>query len=238
LNNTGKKNDGAVAVRLRSQLALKLFLLVVLNLSVYAPYIYLQHHQFFPVTTIPSTALDRMIPFWDQSVWVYLSIYLLMPIGPFLMSDRKQLSSYASGIILISVIANTIFIFWPTFCPRPSVEGATVAYKLLTAVDRPLHAIPSLHAAFAVYSALCGVLVIRDLGGQAMWRIALWIWAILILYATLATKQHMVADIVAGSALGVGAFLCVLGDRASILRMSLLVQSAFSSVNKPNSAKP
>lgn len=229
---------GAVAARLRSQLALKLFLLVVLNLFVYAPYIFLQHHQFFPVTAVPSTALDRMIPFWDQAVWVYLSIYLLMPIGPFLMTDRKQLFSYASGIILISVIANIVFIFWPTICPRPTVEGTTVAYKLLTVVDMPLHAIPSLHAAFAVYSALCGNLVIRELGGRAIWRVAVWIWAILILYATLATKQHMLADIVVGSALGVGTYFCVFGDRVFISRMSLLVQSAFGSRNKPNSAKP
>jgi membrane-associated phospholipid phosphatase len=161
-----------------------------------------------------------------------------MPIGPFLMDSRKQLLSYASGIILIGIVANIIFIFWPTVCPRPHIPAATAAYRMLTAVDRPFHAIPSLHAAFAMYSAFCGNLVIRELGGRKMWRMALGIWAVLILYATLATKQHMVTDIFAGSALGIGAYLCVLGKPISIFKTTPMVQSTVSSINNPNPAKP
>ncbi len=236
LNNTGKVPRESVAARLRAQLGLKLCLLVGLNLLVYVPYLYLQRHQIFPVTTVQPTALDRLVPFWDQSVWIYLSIYLLMPIGPFLMGRRKQLLSYALGIGLISLIANIIFIFWPTAAPRPDVPAATAAYKMLIAIDRPEHALPSLHAAFAVYSALCGRAMISELGGRKAWQIALGTWAVLILYATLATKQHMAADILAGSALGMVTYLCVLSRRISIFKSRPLVQSADGSINHPHSA--
>ena len=150
-----------------------------------------------------------MIPFSDKAVWLYLSICLLMPIGPFLMNNRKQIFRYATGIILISLFANFIFLFWPTSCPRPNVQGTNIAYQALTGIDNPLHAFPSLHAAFAVYSALCGGLVLREIGSRGFWQISLWLWAFLILYATLATKQHIVADIIAGSAIGFGVYACV-----------------------------
>ena len=225
----------AVAARLRSQLALKLVLLVVLNLAVYVPYICLQHHQFFPVTTVPPTALDHLIPFSPGSVWLYLSIYLLMPIGPFLMHHRNQLLRYASGVILIATIAATIFLFWPTAIARPAVPYPSATYRLLITIDQPFHAIPSLHAAFAIYSALCGTLVLRELDSRQLWPIALWLWAALILLATLTTKQHMVVDIVAGSVLGFVAYACAFS--LSIFQITPPFQSAANALTKPTSAK-
>ena len=220
-----------VAARLRSQLALKLFLLVVLNLVVYTPYIYLQHRQFFPVTTLAPTVLDRLIPFWPGTVWLYLSISLLMPIGPFLMKDRDRLFRYAAGIIVIATIASVIFFLWPTAIPRPAVHNST-AYQWLVAIDQPYHAIPSLHAAFAVYSALCGLMVIREWDARKLWPMALWSWAALILLATLTTKQHMVVDLIAGSALGFSAYVCAF--KRHLVPINHPVQSV---VNSPNSAK-
>jgi membrane-associated phospholipid phosphatase len=237
LKNLETTTGEAVAMRLRSQWPLKLCLLLALNLLIYGPYLYLQRHQFFPATTVQPTALDRSLPYWGQSVWIYLSIYLLMPVGPFLMNRRNQLWCYAAGVILIGVVADIVFVFWPTVCPRPDISEPTAAYKILVAIDRPFHAMPSLHAAFAVYSALCGNLVVRALGGRKRWRVALGIWAALILYATLATKQHVFADILAGSVLGFAAYLCVLGGHIFVFKKGLFVQPAIGSVNNPNSAK-
>lgn len=222
----------AVTTRLRSQLALKLALLVALNLVVYTPYIYLQHHQFFPVATLAPTILDRLIPFWPGSVWLYLSIDLLMPIGPFLMNRRDELLRYASGIILIAVIASGIFLFWPTAISRPAIPNPSAAYRLLISLDQPLHAIPSLHAAFAIYSALCAIFVIRNFDRGKLWPIALWLWATLILLATLTTKQHMLVDILAGSALGLCAYLCVFGKQVSTANIFLPAPTAVNSLNK------
>jgi membrane-associated phospholipid phosphatase len=217
LNNT-KTISFLIVGRLRSELALKLILLVVLNLWVYVPYFFLQRHHFFPATDMPSSFFDRMIPFSDKAVWLYLSIYLLMPVGPFLMNSRKQIFRYAIGIVLISLFANAIFLFWPTSCPRPNFNGTNVAYQTLTSIDNSFHAFPSLHAAFAVYSALCGGLILREIGSRSFWRISLWFWAFLILYATLATKQHVIADIIAGSALGFGIYACVFKEWTSIFK--------------------
>ena len=202
-NSANTVSPGAFE-RLRAEFPLKLALLVILNPLVYGPYIWLQHHAYFQTTIVPFSAVDRLIPFSSGMVWLYLSIDLLMPIGPFLMNRRADLLRYSSGVLLISLVADIVFIFWPTACPRPAGAETTGLYGLLVAVDGPSHALPSLHAAFAVYSAACGARVFYELGLHPAWRLALWVWVMLILYATLATKQHMLVDIIAGSALGLG----------------------------------
>ena len=213
LNNSANTVSPGVFERLRSELPLKLALLVILNLLVYGPYIWLQHHAYFRTTIVPISAVDRLVPFSSVMVWPYLSIDLQMPVGPFLMYRRADLLRYSGGILLISLVADIIFIFWPTACPRPAGAETTGLYGLIVAVDGPSHALPSLHAAFAVYSAACGVRAFCELGLHPVWRLALWVWAILILYATLATKQHMLVDIIAGSALGLGAVWCAWAAR-------------------------
>jgi len=218
LNSPNNNATQSIIGRLRSELVLKLILLVVLNFCVSGPYFFLQRHHFFPARQMQPTSFDRMIPFSEQAVWLYLSLYLLIPAGPVLMNNRKQLLSYAKGIVLISLIADVVFIFWPTTCPRPAVQATNAVYQMLTAVDNPFHAFPSLHAAFAVYSALCGGRVLRELGSRGFLRTGLWLWAGSILYATLATRQHVAADILAGSALGFGVYASVFKETISICK--------------------
>lgn len=215
MNNPPTNSPFSILSRLRACLGLKLVLLVVLNLWVYVPYHFLQRYQFYPGTEIPASILDSLIPFSDHMVWLYLSIYLLMPIGPFLMTGRPQLIRYAVGIALISLLADLVFFFWPTTCPRPVVEAVNPAYRLLVLIDNPFHAFPSLHAAFAVYSALCLELLWRELRGGWFWRGGVWAWTFLILMATLATSQHMIVDLVAGSVLAIGVFYCVVKPRTA-----------------------
>ena len=199
--------------RLRAELKLKLILTILLTLWVGVPYFLLQGHHFFPAIEMPSSFWDRQIPFSDEGVWIYFSLYLLMPVGPFLMTERRDIARYASGIVMISFIADLVFIFWPTWCPRPDINGTTAAYRMLIAMDHPFHAFPSLHAAFAVFSALCAGRVLHELRSPMLWKGVVWLWAFLILATTLTTKQHMLADIIGGSILGLGAYSCVFGQR-------------------------
>jgi membrane-associated phospholipid phosphatase len=235
LNNASDNTMRLIIGRLQSELALKFILLFVLNPLVYVPYIFLQRHHFFPATKMPLSFFDRWIPFSDQAVWLYLSIYLLMPVSSFLMNRRDQIFRYAAGIILISLSADVVFIFWPTSCPRPEVIGTNIGYQMLTRIDNRFHAFPSLHAAFAIYSALCGGFVLRELGSRPFWRIGLWLWAFLILYATLATRQHVVVDIIAGGTLGYGVYAWVFKQRIFISKSKPPPQSVSISLIKPRS---
>jgi membrane-associated phospholipid phosphatase len=98
----------------------------------------------------------------------------------------------------LGLVGLVIFLFWPTAIPRPD----SAAYRPLIAIDKPGNACPSLHAAFAVFSAICIDRLARHLGDRGLVRSLSWLWCLGILYATLATKQHVAVDLVAGSALG------------------------------------
>ena len=200
--------DQATMVRLlRTEWRLKLLLTVSLNLWVCVPYYVLQQWQFFPQTLMPPSRIDEWIGFHPSAVWIYLSLYLLMPIAPLLMVERRDLLRYAAGMMGTSAIATFIFIFWPTSCPRPVAADPVVAYQLLIAIDRPLHALPSLHASFAVFSALCGQVAFKKFREARRLQLVLWLWVGFIFYAALATKQHVWIDLVAGGLLGLLAFL-------------------------------
>ncbi|MGH7952724.1 MAG: phosphatase PAP2 family protein, partial [Limisphaerales bacterium] len=93
---------------------------------------------------------------------------------------------------------------------------------------------PSLHAAFAVYSAMCGGLVMRELSNSRFWQVGLWLWAFLILLATLTTKQHVVSDIIAGTMLGFGIFNCVFSEWKFILKRKSSLQPVTTNLTQSN----
>lgn len=195
------------AVRLRAHLGVKLALAVALNLCALAPYFWLQRNNLFPVTTMPLSALDVWLGFSPQAVWIYLSLFLLMPIAPMQMDSLHRLRRYALGVVAMSAVANAIFLFWPTAVERDSAAGAALIYRALVAVDTPLNAFPSLHAAMAVYSALC----CEQISASRYWRVVVWPWVLAVVWAMLSIKQHVALDAVGGVLLGSAAYGCAFG---------------------------
>jgi membrane-associated phospholipid phosphatase len=179
-----------------------------LNLWAFLPYYLLQHHLFFPLTVMPVTAVDKWIPFSDRAVWLYLSLFLLMPIAPMQMVRAGQLRRYTLGVAGMSLLADLVFLLWPTAVLRPNAETTNTVYYHLTILVTPVNAFPSLHAAMAVFSTLCYEQIAPYMRNPQLWRIGLWIWALGIIYATLATKEHVALDATAGSLLGLITYLC------------------------------
>jgi membrane-associated phospholipid phosphatase len=70
--------------------------------------------------------------------------------------------------------------------------------SLLRKLDMTGNACPSLHVAAALFTALCLQSLLRRIGCPA-WLLALsWLWCVLIVYSTMAIKQHVMWDVVAG----------------------------------------
>jgi hypothetical protein len=193
---------------LRAHLGLKLAFAVSLNLWAFVPYFWLQRHALFPVTVMRESALDIWLGFSPHAVWIYLSLFLLMPVAPMQMQNTAQLWRYALGVLGMSVIADLAFLFWPTAVVRFSNQTANILYDALVAVDIPLNAFPSLHAAMAVFSALCCEQIFSQIRHPAIWRGVIWTWASAIIWAMLATKQHVALDAVGGIVLGVTSYGC------------------------------
>lgn len=214
--------SSSLKTRLHAHLSLKLALALGLNLFAFVPYFSLQRHIFFPVTVMTESAFDVWFSFAPEAVWIYLSLFLLMPVAPMQMETRNQLRRYACAVIVMSVIADFIFLFWPTAVARGGDEGANIAYRSLVALDMPLNAFPSLHAAMAVFSALCCEQVYVRVRHPWFWRIAIWTWVLSIVWAMLSTKQHVALDAIGGIVLGLttyGFAFCnqtIVGNQASL----------------------
>jgi len=192
----------AIRIKIRTRLGQKLLIALFLNGGVYASYFFLQRHPLFPVITLGPGPLDDFIPFHDQWTWFYQSIYLFIPIAPLLMVHEGELRRYTIAVAAITLLASAIFLLCPTAVVRPDASTVGAAYRWLITVDTPLNAFPSLHAAFTVFSALAARRVLHDLQGPGFWQVAIWLWASAIVYSTLATKQHVMIDVVAGAAMG------------------------------------
>ncbi len=163
------------------------------------------NHPVFSVTTIPLTAPDRWIGFQPLALIPYISLWIYVPLLPALLADRRELFAYARAAGVLSILGLLVFIVWPTTIPRPDIDWSqhpSVAF--LKTIDASGNACPSLHVAFAVFTAFWFARVLTQLGANRIVHAANLLWAAVIVYATLATKQHVAADALAGSLLGAG----------------------------------
>jgi membrane-associated phospholipid phosphatase len=153
-------------------------------------------------------SLDRAVPFDPRWTWVYLSLYLLMPLFPWCTTSRQRLLRYAWGFSAVAVVSFLLFVLVPVDSPRPLVASSIlqdhVLYRHLISIEGPGNAFPSLHAGLATYSWLYG----RRLLAAERWAwpteiltvAALWVG--LILVSTLLTRQHWTLDLAAGLVVG------------------------------------
>jgi membrane-associated phospholipid phosphatase len=166
------------------------------------PYFLVGNFAVMPVRVLPLTRIDRAIGFHPYEwVWVYQSEYLLVNAIPWLATRRDELLGYTYGFALLSLTSFVVFFLFPIASPKPAVPQPTGMYWLLQCYDVPYNSLPSLHAGMIVYTLAFGNRVVgREVSNRVKWFFV--VWAALILYGTLATKEHYLVDIVAGTLLG------------------------------------
>lgn len=166
-------------------------------------YLYIQRNPVFEVTQIPATGLDRWIGFQPWALALYLSLWVYTTLPVALQPDLKQLARYGLHIGMMCAISLLIFVFWPTSVsaavgPR---EGGGM-FAMMYAVDTNGNALPSLHVAAAVFSFMWLQTIFRSVGAPVWLRAVDALWCAGICYSTLAVKQHLLLDLIAGGALG------------------------------------
>jgi membrane-associated phospholipid phosphatase len=152
---------------------------------------------------VPELAPDRMLPL--QPVWalIYGAVYVFLILLPlFVVRQETQIRRTLLAYLMVWITAYVVFILYPTVASRPGEvvtgEGFAVwGLNVLYASDPPYNCFPSIHVAHSFVSALTCRRVHRRLGNAAV------LCAVLVGLSTLFTKQHYVADVVAGVALAV-----------------------------------
>lgn len=184
---------------------LKTLLMVVLVSAFFAVYFLLLDHPQFAVTLMPETALDRWIAFEPTALPLYLTLWIYISLPPGLLDTPRDLLRYHAGIVALALAGLALFTLWPTASPRPDIDWTRYpVFGPLLAVDRSGNACPSLHAAFAVFTAIWFDRLLQHPGDRGLSRALNALWCLGILYSTLATKQHVAVDVFAGIGLGAG----------------------------------
>ncbi len=179
----------------------------------FAAYFHVLRHPVYPLVQMPLTALDRLIPFQPAALVPYVSLWLYVGIAPGLLLSLRQLLVYALWNAALCLTGLGFFYFIPTAVPPLLAEPDLLrypAFAVLQGVDAAGNACPSLHVATAMFAAIWVNHLLRQVGAPALLRALNAGWFMLIVYSTLAIKQHVVLDVVAGALLGVAFALAAL----------------------------
>jgi membrane-associated phospholipid phosphatase len=169
----------------------------------FAAYFWLLRNPLHPPTIMPLTVVDRLVGFWPGALPLYFSLWFYVSLAPTLLIDRRELISYGLAATGLSVIGLGLFFFWPTTLPRCDVDlSQHPSIAFLKSVDASGNACPSLHVAFAVFTAAWFQRLLRQMGAGRVVHALNWLWCMGILYSTIATRQHVSLDVLAGAALG------------------------------------
>lgn len=184
--------------RLRRHLDAKIALFLCLAFGIVIPYASLQRFHLFPTRAPFATPLDAAIPFSPGWTPVYLSVCLLVPLFPLLALHRADVWRYLRGVAALCLPCFAVFLVAPVPGPRPDAASLGGSYGWLIGIDQTWNAFPSLHAGLVLFSFLYGRRVVGPaLAPRARLVVGalMVLWCAAILYGTLATKQHWIADL-------------------------------------------
>lgn len=162
-------------------------------------YFWVMHSMAGEAVTVPMTPVDHWIRVSEFALLPYVSLWLYVSLAPALAPNMAALRMYIAGALIISGLGLAIYWIFPTTTPGFGVDWSEYpALRILKASDLGGNAFPSLHVAFAAYSAVVIAGELRTLGAPAWVRGGNWLWCAAIVYSTLATRQHVVLDVIGG----------------------------------------
>jgi membrane-associated phospholipid phosphatase len=169
----------------------------------FGAYFYLLKNPTSPVTTMPLTLADSLIGFEPLALPVYLSLWVYVSLPPLLMRTRRAIIEYGVWIGGMCIFALLIYYFFPNAVPPSHIDWAQYpGVAFLKEIDVAGNACPSLHVATAVFSGFWMHWLLPQVRLNSGTRLINGLWCVAIVYSTMATKQHVAVDVLAGTALG------------------------------------
>jgi hypothetical protein len=154
--------------------------------------------------TMPLTVLDAWIGFTPRAYPFYVSLWVYVSLPAAFFGNLRALLGFAAWIAGLCLFCLGVFWIFPTAVPAFDIDwSAHPELAVLKGLDATGNACPSLHVATAVFAAFWLDRFWRLFGAPAglRWLSAAQCW--LIVWSTVAIRQHVVLDAFAGIAVGV-----------------------------------
>jgi membrane-associated phospholipid phosphatase len=166
-------------------------------------YFWAMRHPFGAVTVMPEIWVDRLIGFQPLSFFVYAFLWVYISFGTALARDLRELVAFGLASLVLSVAGLAVYMLLPTRAPNPAIDWTLYPWlDFLKSVDVAGNAFPSLHAAFCVFTAAALHDQLKTLDAARWIRTCNGVLCVAILYSTMATRQHVALDVIAGVVLG------------------------------------
>ncbi|MGE5319596.1 MAG: phosphatase PAP2 family protein [Hyphomicrobiaceae bacterium] len=154
---------------------------------------------------MPVTWLDRWIGFSPSAFPAYVSLWVYVSLAPALLGNLRSLLSFGLWISLLCLFCLAIFWLFPTSTPPFPIDWkAYPELALIKGVDASGNAFPSLHVASAVFSAFWLNRLFARVGAPTALQLLSALQCSVIIWSTIATRQHVVLDALAGVIVGAG----------------------------------
>ena len=179
-----------------------------------------------------TTPFDRAVPLVPGWMYIYFGCYLFWIVNYILVArihrdNREFFFRFVATDMLSRLVCAVFYIGFPTTNVRPVVAGEGFSFWLLHflyGIDQPTNLFPSIHC---LVSWLCFVGIRKSDKVPLWYKVFSCVFALLVVASTQFTKQHYIADAVAGIALAeILFFIC---SHAPLYRP---VQRFFEFVNR------
>lgn len=155
---------------------------------------------------VPLTLMDHLVHFSPNWIWAYVSYYPYLIAVYFLIEKNENLNHYFYCLLSTAFFSCLFFFAYPTLIMRdmyPLIathDLTGTAIGLIRHLDESVNCAPSMHITMTTVAFLC---IRKD---DKTYTVPMLIWALLIAYSTMATKQHYFVDVLSGLCFGIAAF--------------------------------
>jgi len=141
---------------------------------------------------------ELTIPLVPWTIVLYMSIYLLFLLGPFVLRERAEFRALIGTLASIILVAGICFLLFPASLAFPSPADGELGiwaslFHLADRANLDYNLAPSLHVALSV---ACVAAFARHAHGIG--KGLLWAWAASIAVSTVLTHQHHLLDVASG----------------------------------------
>lgn len=152
--------------------------------------------------TVPTTSIDDLVPFSIVGLPIYLSLWIYVSLVPALLNSLRALVAYGFWISLMCIACLAFFWFFPTATPPAEIDLDRYPTMAFLRVDTGLNAFPSLHVASAVFTSAWLTILLRKINAPQYINALNIIYCLLIIWSTMAVRQHVFWDAVSGTLIG------------------------------------
>lgn len=200
-----------------------------LNMLVYSGAMYLcadwKHYDL-------TTPLDNMVPLASGWMYIYFGCYVFWIANYILVArihedNPAEFYRFVTTDMMSRIVCGIFYFLMPTTNVRPEVMGdafSDMMLRFLYTIDKPANLFPSIHC---LVSWMCYIGIRNNNKVPAWYRTFSWIFALLVVISTQTTKQHYIADAIAGLLLA--ELLFAMNKRITAYKY---VQNFFNQVNQ------